>query len=81
MNDKAHVSKIEPIDAYCPKCGELLMLPQGTVTREPSVPVSELKKLHEKYGGRSWGALLPLAHDLNYLIHQAEQPTGEKDES
>jgi len=66
----------EPIDAYCPKCDELLMLPQGTVTKEPSVPVSKLKELYnETYS--FWGLEETIetieVSELKELIHQAEK--------
>ena len=32
----AHAPKQEPVSAYCPKCSELLMLPQGTAIKELS---------------------------------------------
>ena len=32
----ANASKQEPVSAYCPKCSELLMLPQGTAIKELS---------------------------------------------
>ena len=68
----AHAPKQEPIDAYCPKCSELLMLPRGTAIKEPSIPVSRLKFAIATSANLRGDQL---TNDIIYLIHEAE---GEK---
>ena len=67
-----HAPEQEPIDAYCPKCSELLMLHRGTAIKEPSIPVSRLKFAIATSANLRGDQL---TNDIIYLIHEAE---GEK---
>jgi len=65
----AHAPKQEPVSAYCPKCSELLMLPQGTAIKELSEReaylISEADAMIAEYAAREQRLLhqLTLAAD------------------